>query len=63
MRDPFVITTSVSCYRDPNVPEEMQEEDGLLYEYHVYERLHDGWVFQSSSCQSRMLAMPSNSSV
>jgi hypothetical protein len=42
MRDPFVITTSASCYRDPNVPEEMQEEDGLLYEYHVYERLPDG---------------------
>ena len=41
MKDQFVIITRVSCYRDPNVPEEMQEEDGLLYEYHVYERLHD----------------------
>jgi hypothetical protein len=41
VKDAFAITARVSCYRDPNVPEEMQEEDGLLYEYHVYERLHD----------------------
>lgn len=38
---PEVPGNTFRLVRDPNVPEEMQEEDGLLYEYHVYERLHD----------------------
>jgi len=38
---PEVPLDSFKIVRDPNVPEEMQEEDGLEYQYHVYERLHD----------------------
>jgi hypothetical protein len=37
----FAITArGFFCSRDQHVSEELQEENGILYEYQVYERLH-----------------------
>jgi dihydrofolate reductase len=38
---PEIPLDTFKIVRDPNVPEELQEEDGFEYQYHVYERLQD----------------------
>ncbi|KDR11482.1 dihydrofolate reductase isoform X2 [Zootermopsis nevadensis] len=38
---PEVPMNTFKLVKDPDVPEEMQEENGVLYGYQVYERLHD----------------------